>query len=471
MADKAHKTILPILIADDDPSVTASLALLLKQAGYASQSAATPGEALKRIESESFALVLQDMNFSRQTGGEEGLQLLQKIKSHRPQLPVVLITAWGSIELAVQGVRAGASDFVTKPWTHQQILQAVRTALGLAEAQSARQANKLPTREELDTRYDFKDLVGNDPKILRLLELIGRIAATDASVLITGESGTGKEVIADAIHQNSHRRTAPLVKVNLGGIPASLFESEMFGHIKGAFTDAKQDRKGRFETAGGGTIFLDEIGDLDSGSQVKLLRVLQDRTYEVLGSSQTRTVDVRVVSATNRNLPEMVASGAFREDLLYRLNLIAIHLPSLRERADDIPLIAARFLENLARVYRRTNLEISDAAMRWLRQQIWPGNVRQLRHVIERALLVSGKDTLEQEDFEMTMAMDARMESREELNENLPQVGAMTLDDIEKAMIVKAIKHHDGNISKVAEALGLSRAALYRRFEKFGIKP
>ncbi|MEP7340613.1 MAG: sigma-54 dependent transcriptional regulator [Acidobacteriota bacterium] len=472
MTDRTHKTsspIPPILIVDDDPSVTASLALLLKQAGYASQSAGTPAEALKLIESQPFALVLQDMNFSRQTGGEEGIELLRQLKARNPHLPVVLITAWGSIELAVQGVRAGASDFITKPWTHQQILQAVRTALGLAEANSSKQSNKAMTRVELDARYDFKDFIGNDPRFLRILELIGRIAATDASVLITGESGTGKELIADAIHRNSHRRVAPLIKVNLGGIPATLFESEMFGHVRGAFTDAKQDRKGRFETANSGTIFLDEIGDLDLGSQVKLLRVLQDRTYEVLGSSQTRTVDVRVVSATNRNLPEMVASGAFREDLLYRLNLIAIHLPSLRERADDIPLIAARFLENLAKVYRRMNLAISDAALRWLKTQSWPGNVRQLRHVIERALLVSGKDVLEKEDFEMTTAMDSRGEAHD-TQDALPQVGAMTLDDMERAMIVKAMQHYHNNISKVAEALGLSRAALYRRFEKFGIK-
>lgn len=474
MADKPSKPfapLSPILIVDDDPSVTASLALLLKQAGYASQSVSSPAEALRQIESQPFALVLQDLNFSRQTSGEEGLRLLGEIKSRNARLPVVLITAWGSIELAVQGVRAGASDFITKPWTHQQILQAVRTALGLAEAQSSKSTSKTLTREDLDAQYEFTDMAGSDPKLLRVLELIGRIAATDASVLITGESGTGKELIAEAIHRNSHRKTAPLVKVNLGGIPAQLFESEMFGHVKGAFTDAKQDRKGRFEIANGGTIFLDEIGDLDASAQVKLLRVLQDRTYEVLGSSQTRTVDVRVVSATNRNLAEMVAHGQFREDLLYRLNLIAIHLPGLRERAGDIPLIAARFLENLAKVYRRSELSISEAAMRWLQAQPWPGNIRQLRHVIERALLVSGKDVLEREDFELMMAMDARAEAQEETQDALPQVGAMTLDDIERAMILKALKHHDGNISRVAEALGLSRAALYRRFEKFGIKP
>jgi transcriptional regulator with PAS, ATPase and Fis domain len=256
------------------------------------------------------------------------------------------------------------------------------------------------------------------------------------------------------------------VKVNLGGIPSTLFESEMFGHTRGAFTDARADRKGRFEMAHGGTIFLDEIGDLDAGAQVKLLRVLQDRTYEVLGSSTTRLVDVRVVSATNRNLAEMVASGEFREDLLYRLNLIAIHLPPLRERIADIPLIADNFLESLAKVYRRNNLAISEAARRWLRNHPWPGNIRQLKHLIERTLLVSGKEILEIDDFELTLEMDARNERRDPL----PQVGSMTLDDLEKAMIVKALNHYDGNISRVAEALGLSRAALYRRFEKHGIK-
>ncbi|MFN0087285.1 MAG: sigma-54-dependent transcriptional regulator [Blastocatellia bacterium] len=455
-----------ILIVDDDPSVTTSLALLLKQAGQRSQTASSPEQALARIEKEEFRLVLQDMNFTRTTTGEEGLALLRQIKARRPELPVVLITAWGSIDLAVQGIRAGASDFITKPWTHQQIIQAVTTALGLAAANRREGANPGVTREELDGRHDFGALIGKDPKFLRVLELIGRVAATDASVLITGESGTGKEMIADAIHRNSHRREGAFVKVNLGGIPAQLFESEMFGHVRGAFTDARADRKGRFEMADGGTIFLDEIGDLDAGAQVKLLRVLQDRTYEVLGSSQTRTVDVRVISATNRNLPEMVAANEFREDLLYRLNLIAIHLPGLRERASDIPLIAGRFLETLSRVYRRPGISVSPAALRWLRNQPWPGNIRQLRHTIERSVLISERDNLEIDDFALSFEMDAR----EENLDALPQVGAMTLDDMEKAMILKALRHHDGNITKVAEALGLSRAALYRRFEKYEIK-
>jgi DNA-binding NtrC family response regulator len=455
-----------ILIIDDDPSVTASLALLLKQSGLQSISVSSPTEALVELEKGKIRLVLQDMNFSRQTSGEEGLDLLRRIKTLYTELPVILITAWGSIELAVAGIRAGASDFVTKPWTHQQILQAVGTALELAAAKAKEPKQQAATREELDAGYDFSTVIGKDPKIVRVLELIGRIASTDASVLITGESGTGKEMIADAIHRNSHRKAAPFVKVNLGGIPPALFESEMFGHVRGAFTDARSDRKGRFAMADAGTIFLDEIGDLDPGSQVKLLRVLQDRTYEVLGSSTTRTVDVRVISATNRNLPDLVATGQFREDLLYRLNLITIHLPPLRDRASDIPAIAAHFVKNMERVYRRDHLSIGKAALIWLQNQSWPGNIRQLKHLIERAVLITGKDSLEVDDFKLTMDMDVSDDQRDAL----PHVGSMTIDDIEKAMIIKALRFYDNNISRVAEALGLSRAALYRRFEKHDIK-
>ncbi len=454
-----------ILIVDDDPSVTASLALLLKQAGYGSRSASTPAEALGLIETGSFSLVLQDMNFSRRTTGEEGLDLLKKIKARRPDLPVILMTAWGSIQLAVMGVRAGASDFVTKPWTHQQLLQTVRTAMGLAAASARVQPVRL-SRDELDAHHDFRDIIGADPKFLKLLDVIARVSSTDASVLVTGESGTGKELIAEAIHRNSRRRNAPFIKVNLGGISSTLFESEMFGHVKGAFTDARQNRKGRFEMANGGTIFLDEIGDLDLGSQVKMLRVLQDRTYEVLGSSVSRSVDVRVVSATNRNLAEMVEQGLFREDLLYRLNLIAIHLPPLRERTGDIRLLANHFIQSIGRVYRRTDLSISDAALAWLAGLGWPGNIRQLRQLIERTVLVTDRDVLEVDDFMLPL----EMESGEDQKSALPEVGSMTMDDIEKAMIVKSMKHYGGNISKVAESLGLSRAALYRRFEKYGIK-
>jgi DNA-binding NtrC family response regulator len=454
-----------ILLADDDTAVTASLSLLLKQAGHASQSAASPSEALKLFERLSPDLVIQDLNFSQKTTGEEGLELLAGIKQRRPEVPVILITAWGSIELAVKGMKAGASDFVTKPWTNQQLLRSVETALGLARV--TRPPDTVPSREELDTRYDFSSLAGRDPRFLKVLDLVGRVSATDASVLITGESGTGKELIAEAIHRNSRRRSGPFVKVNLGGISSTLFESEMFGHVRGAFTDARQDRKGRFEVANGGTIFLDEIGDLDINSQVKMLRVLQDRTYEVLGSSVSRSVDVRVVSATNRSLVEMIERNEFREDLLYRLNLITIHVPPLRDRPRDIPLLATHFVQKVAPVYRRPRLSISESALRWLRRLNWPGNVRQLKQIIERAVLVSSGDTLEVEDF----VLPTEMEAKEIPGETLPPVGSMTMDEIERAMIVKCLQHHSGNISKVADALGMSRAALYRRLVKYGLEP
>jgi DNA-binding NtrC family response regulator len=452
-----------ILIVDDDPSVTASLALLLKQAGYASHAVAGPADALTWLAANRCDLVLQDMNFSRRTTGEEGMELLAQVRAAHPALPVVLITAWGSIDLAVRGMKAGASDFIVKPWANEQILQTVRTVLGLSAAPPP--SGQAPSREELDAAFDFGHLVGEDPRLRKVLQVIGRVAPTDASVLIMGESGTGKELIADALHRNSRRRGRPFVKVNLGGISSTLFESEMFGHVRGAFTDARQDREGRFSMADGGTIFLDEIGDLDQPSQVKLLRVLQDRTFEVLGSSQKRTADVRVVSATNRNLAEMVGRGEFREDLLYRINLIALTLPALRDRRDDIPILAARFIQTVSQVYRRDGLRLSDDAIRWLRQQPWPGNVRQLRQSIERTVLISEDAVLTAADFRRT----ADMEPGESGREVLPPVGSMTMDEIEKAMIVKSMKHHGGNVSKVAEALGLSRAALYRRFEKYEI--
>lgn len=451
-----------ILIVDDDPSVTASLALLLKQAGQTTAMAGSPAEALELIGRQPFRLVIQDMNFSRRTSGEEGLELLARIKAATPSMPVILITAWGSIGLAVEGMKRGAADFVTKPWTNQQMLKTVETALGL---QRTREPEPVaPGREELDRRFDFGQLIGNDPRLLQVLQMIGRVASTDAPVLISGESGTGKELVADAVHRNSRRATRPLVKVNLGGVPETLFESEMFGHVRGAFTDARSDRKGRFELADRGTIFLDEIGDLPASAQVKLLRVLQDSTFEALGSSQRREIDVRVVSATNRPLPEMVARGEFREDLLYRINLITIHLPALRERPADIPVLATHFLHAVTERYRREPVVLDAGAAAWLRAQPWPGNVRQLRQSIERAVLINTADVLSADDFIRTadLAPTASQDS-------LPPVGAMTIDEIERGMILKSLRHHGGNVSKVADSLGLSRAALYRRFEKYKI--
>jgi DNA-binding NtrC family response regulator len=456
-----------ILIVDDDPSVVASLGLLLKRHGHPARGARSQEEALALLRGQEFDLVLQDMNFSRGTAGEEGLALLAEIRRLRPRLPVILITAWGSISLAVEGMKAGASDFVTKPWSNAQILQSVETALSLA-AQAGDGRGGAVSRDELDRRFDLRELIGAEPRFLKLLELIGRVAPTDASVLVTGESGTGKELAAEAIHANSRRKSGPFVKVNLGGISSTLFESEMFGHVKGAFTDARADRKGRFELADGGTIFLDEIGEIDPPSQVKLLRVLQDRSYEVLGSSRTRTVDVRVISATNRDLADLVARGQFREDLLYRLNLIAVRLPPLRERRGDVPLLARHFLDLCARSYRTGPVALTDRALAWLQDQPWPGNIRQLKQTIERAVLVLDGDRLDAADL---VALSGLEERDARGGAALPSPGSMTLDEMEKAMIVKCMRHYEGNVTRVAEALGLSRAALYRRFEKYGLEP
>ena len=456
----------PILVADDDDAVRASLALLLKQAGLRTHAVGSADAALEWLAHNPCSLVLQDMNFSRRTSGDEGLELLRRIRETQPTLPVILITAWGSISLAVAGMRLGASDFVTKPWTNAALLQSVQTALRLAGSSHGSDATPI-SREDLDASYDFDAIVTADQRMLKLLHLVGRVAATDASVLITGESGTGKELIADALHRNSHRRKKAFVKVNLGGVSSTLFESEMFGHVRGAFTDARHDRQGRFELADGGTIFLDEIGDLDAASQVKLLRVLQDRTYEVLGSSHPRSVDVRVVSATNRSLTDMVRRGEFREDLLYRINLITVHLPALRERPADIPLLARRFVQALAQHHGRESLTISPGALKWLQTLPWPGNVRQLKQWIERAALVTPGQVLDVDDFRATSEMEGAAAPAS--HDPLPPVGSMTMEEIERAMILKSLRHHGGNVSRVAESLGFSRAALYRRLEKHGI--
>ncbi len=455
-----------LLIVDDDASVTTSLALVAKQAGHEARCASRAAEALAVLEREPCALVLQDMNFSRETTGAEGLALLAEIRARFPLVPVVLMTAWGSIDLAVRGMKAGAADFVTKPWTNAQLRQTIDTVLGLAAAREPRE-RPLPTRDELDAAHDFSGVIGSDPRLLRLLEIVTRVAPTDASVLITGESGTGKEVVAEALHRNSRRRDGPFVKVNLGGVSSALFESEMFGHVRGAYTDAKGDRQGRFALAAGGTIFLDEIGELDAGCQVKMLRVLQDRTFEPLGSSVTRSVDVRVIAATNRDVAALVAQGSFREDLLYRLNLIALHLPPLRERASDIPALANHFLATAAQVYKRGNVSLEPGAVQWLQGQRWPGNVRQLKQVLERALLMTDRASLAAQDFASSLDREAPGAPRDPL----PQPGTMTMDEIEKGMIVKCLAHFDGNLSRVAEALGWSRPALYRRLEKHGITP
>jgi two-component system, NtrC family, response regulator len=452
-----------VLIIDDDKAVCASLIMLMKKEGFAATAVQTPSDALEFLRVQTPEIVILDMNFSNETTGDDGLKLLMTIKKRAPSVPVILITGWASIDLAVKGMKLGAADFINKPWQNAHLMTSIRTILNLSDSPSGGKGVLL-TRKKLDTQFDFSHIIGEDPQFLRILETIGRVAATDAAVLITGESGTGKELIAEAIHQNSLRAKKAFIKVNLGGISSSLFESEMFGHVRGAFTDARFDRVGRFELANKGTIFLDEIGDLELSSQVKLLRVLQDRTYEVLGSSRTKVVDTRVICATNRVLEDMVLNNSFREDLLYRINLITVKLPSLRERPADIPLLVHFFLQNLSIIYNRP-LSISPEAMLWIQRLQLTGNIRQLKNLVERTVLVSSHNTLEINDFK---ANYAPMTKKEEAT-NLPKVGTMTLEEMEKEMILRAMDFHKSNVARASRALGLTRAALYRRLEKFGI--
>ena len=449
-----------ILIIDDDIAVRTSLLLLLQQHSYKTASVANAAETLDFLNRQTPDLIILDLNFSIETSGDEGMDLLQQIRKLHATIPVILITGWATIQLAVKGMKLGANDFINKPWNNEHLLQSVNDLLNLREKKAEH-----ASRKQLDSQYNFQHIIGEDQKMLDILETIGRIAQTNASVLITGESGTGKELIAEAIHQNSLRSNKPFVKVNLGGISSSLFESEMFGHVRGAFTDARYDRIGRFEMANKGTIFLDEIGDLDAASQVKLLRVLQDRTYEVLGSSRTKTVDTRIVCATNRNLEEMVEKQSFREDLLYRINLITIKLPALKERPGDIPLLVNFFVNNLREIYNRPALNVSSDAMKWLQQLQLPGNIRQLKNLVERSVLVSKKDYLDVADFQSQLETSPKKSGQLQL----PAVGSITLEELEIQMIRKAMEFHKNRITRSAKALGITRSALYRRLEKYNI--
>ena len=448
-----------ILIIDDDSAVRYSLSFMLKRAGYEVKTAPGPREAMDIVRDEAPALILMDMNFTLSTTGEDGLTLLKQVKVFRPDVPVILMTAWGSIQLAVQGMQAGAFDFITKPWNNAALLQRIETALELTAA-----PKEVP--EEQTTALNRSHIIGKSKGLMEVLNTVARIARTNASVLIMGESGTGKELIAEAIHINSQRVKQPFVKVNLGGISQSLFESEMFGHKKGAFTDASADRIGRFEMANKGTIFLDEIGDLDPSCQVKLLRVLQDQTFEVLGDSRPRKVDVRVVSATNADLRKMVSERTFREDLFYRINLITVKLPSLRERREDIPLLARHFADRQAEVNGLPRTDFSADALNFLSRLPYPGNIRELKNLVERTILVSGKPVLDATDFD---AQYLRHDEPAKAAEGTSFAG-MTLDEIERQTILQALEQHKGNLSQVAVSLGISRAALYRRLEKYNIQ-
>lgn len=450
-----------ILIVDDDAAVRSSLQFLLKRAGFEPESVPGPKEALETVRANPPELILMDMNFTLTTTGEEGIRLLRQVKVLCPEVPVILMTAWGSISLAVQGMQAGAFDFVTKPWNNLMLLKSIRTALDIAGQKKA-EACAL-NRTEADNKFHFDKIIGQSAALMEVLGTVSRIAPTNASVLITGESGTGKELIAEAIHANSPRAAEPFVKVNLGGLSQSLFESEMFGHKKGAFTDAYIDRTGRFEMAHKGTIFLDEIGDLELSCQVKLLRVLQDQTFEVLGDSRPRKVDIRVVSATNCPLAEMVAARTFREDLFYRINLITVHLPALRERREDIPLLARYFARRQSEISGLPGADFSAEALTYLQRLPFTGNIRELKNLVERTMLVSGKTLLEAADFEKCgMPAPAAPTTTVSLQ-------GLTLDELEKQTILQSLETHGGNLSHVAAQLGISRAALYRRLEKYGI--
>ncbi|PHK98452.1 sigma-54-dependent Fis family transcriptional regulator [Neolewinella marina] len=442
-----------ILIIDDDRTVCQSLELLLKRAGYAVRSIYGPREAVATVGEFRPDLVLLDLNFTVETSGRAGMQLLQELLAEFPRLPVIQMTGWATVQLAVEGMKAGARDFIAKPWDNKELLNAIRTQL----ERGADAGAGVPAEEA----EPFGSLIGSSAALSDVIGQARRVAATEAAVLITGESGTGKELIGEAIHAASRRAGGPFVAVNLGGVPEQLFESELFGHKAGAFTDARTDRAGRFELAAGGTLFLDEIGDLAPAAQVKLLRVLQERQYERLGESRPRPTNVRVISATSRNLDAMVTAGTFREDLLYRINLIHLHLPPLRERPEDIAPLAEHFLESARRRYERPALRLEAAALNWLRRQPFPGNVRQLQNLVERTAILAAGDSIGVAELE-------RQAGGTEATTHFAPSG-VTLEQMEVRMIRAALGRNAGEITATARELGLTRAALYRRLEKYGI--
>ncbi len=446
-----------VLIGDDQQDVLRALRLLLKGEGFELETATSPPGIMSALESHDFDGVLMDLNYARDTtSGREGLDLIPRIKSVDPILPVIVMTAWGSIEGAVEAIRKGAGDYIEKPWDNQRLLSTLRTQIELGRA--LRRAQHLELENQRLRERDVPDFIATSRAMQPVLRLIERVGPSDASVLITGEPGSGKEVVARWLHARSERADRPLVAVNAGGLSETLFESEMFGHVKGAFTDAKTDRVGYFELADGGTLFLDEVGNLSPAQQAKLLRVLETGEFQRVGSSRARRADVRVLAATNADLPARVAEDRFREDLLYRLNSVEIPIPPLRERREDIPALAAYFLKQQTARYG-VELDFSQAAMRALLAHTWPGNVRELRHAVERAVLLSEGATVDGEDLGLRPAPDAAARFDE-----------LTLEEAERILIQRALGRFDGNVSQAAEALGVSRSALYRRLERHGIE-
>jgi DNA-binding NtrC family response regulator len=444
-------------VADDQPDVLEALRLLLKGEGFDLETASSPAGVLAAVERGDFDLVLMDLNYTRDTtSGREGLDLLLQLHGLDAALPVVVMTAWGSVEGAVEAMRRGARDYVEKPWDNERLLATLRTQVELGRA--LRRSQRLEDENRLLRRKGMPELIARSPVMTPVLRMMERVAPSDANVLITGEHGTGKEVVARWLHAGSDRAKGPLVAVNAGGFSEGVFESELFGHVKGAFTDARTDRVGVFELAHGGTLFLDEIANITLQQQAKLLRVLETREIQRVGSSKVRKVDVRVLSATNSDLPGAVRDGRFREDLLYRLNTVEIHLPPLRERPEDVLPLAEHFLGRLAAHYGKAATGFTEEAASAMLRHSWPGNVRELEHSVERALLMAPGSRVDENDLGLRRR-----------REGAPGMEALTLEEAERVLIEKALDRHDGNVSRAADALGLSRSALYRRLQRLDI--
>ena len=444
---------LRILIADDQPDIVEALRLLLKGEGYQTEAVRSPAAALKALEARDYALLLMDLNYARDTtSGQEGLDLLAKVQSLDATLPVVVMTAWASVDLAVEAMRRGARDFVTKPWDNPRLIAIVRNQIELGSA--VRSYRRLEQENQLLRGKPPRPLIAESAAMRPVLEVIARVGPSDVNVLITGENGTGKGLAAQALHAISARADKPFISVNMGGLAEGVFESELFGHVRGAFTDAKSDRAGRFELAEGGTLFLDEIGNIPFAQQAKMLRTLETGEFERVGSSRTFRANVRLVSATNADLPAEVAAGRFRQDLLFRLNTVQLHLPPLRERREDIVLLAQHFLKRHAERYRKGFTGFDDSAVQALRAHAWPGNVRELDHAVERAVLMAQGKVIRAADLALNAAQAA------------PRFDDLSLEEVEALLIKKTLARCDGNARQAAEELGLSRSAFYRRLEK-----
>ena len=446
-----------ILIADDQRDVLEALKLLLKAEGYDVETATSPRGVLTALDARDFDALLIDMNYTRDTtSGAEGFDLLARLQTLDRAPPVVVMTAWGSVDGAVEAMRRGARDYIEKPWDNRRLLATLRTQVELGRA--LRKSRQLELENRALRKEGFPELIAESPAMQPVLRLMERVGPSDANVLVLGEHGAGKEVVARWLHAASARADRPLIAINVGGIPDGLFESELFGHVKGAFTDAKADRIGRFELADGGTLFLDEIANLPPAQQAKLLRVLETGEVERVGSSRARSVDARLISATNADPHAEVRAGRFREDLLFRLNTVAIRIPPLRDRREDVPLLASHFLRRYAQRYRKPAQSFAPDAMEALLRHAWPGNVRELDHAVERAVLMAEGDSIQARD----LALGAPTDGAAALEQ-------MSLEEVEQVLVRKALARAGGNVSEAAKALGLSRSALYRRLKRHGL--